>query len=207
MLKLKILFLIMVPLLLLGCGNNNKKSWKENLGQSNNVETLQLIDISIEGEAASTSFRAQKNLDISDIHGQGIIFRLYSDGTAIYSGDDFEVGPPYYTIKIPQDQITGFFDDMKRHEIFSGETQLFYSGPSSGCVRIYLNNDGQTLWFCSWHELYEDNPNLIVTEDGVFPLEGRDKTKIIESQDEDYKLFLSKWKFIRDSVKNLIKGS
>lgn len=203
--RLIISAILVVPFLLLGCGSNTKKL--NDVGDQVVPEPSKLIDVSIREEGMPTSSTTQRNLYLSDIHGQNVIFRLYSDGTAIYSGDDLKTGPPYYTIKVPKDQIAVFFDEMKKHKIFSGKTQLAHSGPSAASVRIYLNDDGQTLWYCSWHEQYADDPNLIVTEDGVFPLEGRNRTEIIESQGEDYKLFLYKWKLIRDSVKKLIENS
>ena len=140
----------------------------------------------------------------SYIDEEGIILRLYSDGRAIVSGDHLRGGPPYANIHIEAFKLNRFMQNLKKSQLFERGLWQFYAGPSASFVRINLNIAGQEHVYCSWHELYEDVPDVVVTERGIEPLNGRDIKFVINAQGKDYKEFLQKWSLIRSNVKELL---
>ena len=56
-------------------------------------------------------------------------------------------------------------------------------GPDSRWVEITLKRGWQKLTVRSWHPLFEDNPNSVVTSRGVESLNGRTREEVLESDE------------------------
>jgi len=54
----------------------------------------------------------------------------------------------------------------------------------------------------SWHELFEQNPKLVVTAAGVGGIPGKTRQEMLESQSEQYKHFRAVWDSIRKTVES-----
>lgn len=197
---------LLVLALLPGCSHNVQCSDQREPNLVNELKPLLIMDISILGESRKNAVITSLDKKVTDVNSD-TIFSLFSDGTIIYSKNELKFGPPYCIIKVTGTQVKAFFDTLEEHQIFEGERWQSYFGPSSDFVQIYINYQGQKFIYSSWHELFEDNPKIVVTDRGVESLNDRDKADVIKSCSEDYKIFLKKWNIIRDSIRNLKETS
>jgi len=56
----------------------------------------------------------------------------------------------------------------------------------------------------SWHELFEQNTNLVATAGGITPLGGARREDVLQKQPETYRRFRDTWSEIRQAVEALI---
>ena len=59
----------------------------------------------------------------------------------------------------------------------------------------------------SWHELFEQNTNLVATADGITALGGAKREDVLRKQPEAYRRLRSTWSEIRQAVEALIPGT
>src|SRR5262249_5273764 len=84
----------------------------------------------------------------------------------------------------------------------NGKTYYGNFGPDSSYEVVLVRLSDRELRLLSWHDLYADNPKVVVTSRGVEALEGRDRDAVIASEPEEYKRFLLVWSEIRSAVRS-----
>ncbi len=129
---------------------------------------------------------------------EGVYLALWEDGTIIWSVDPKYDQAPFNVGKIPhfsKENITkrlkefGFFDLKRRHHF------MF----NSGTIKLAYTEDDTIIYLESYHELFEANPNLVVTHHGIQSLEGQLCSQVIGDSTEEYKQFRETW----DNTKHL----
>lgn len=60
-------------------------------------------------------------------------------------------------------------------------------GPDSGFVAIAITDGKNEIVVRSWHPLFEHNPKVVVTSNGVEALEGRDREDILKADKAWYR--------------------
>ena len=59
-------------------------------------------------------------------------------------------------------------------------------GPDAKYREIRLERGGKVLTFRSWHPIYERDGSMVVTSQGVFPLNGRSRAEVLKKDDRGY---------------------
>ena len=59
-------------------------------------------------------------------------------------------------------------------------------GPDSSCRSIRIVCKEGEIEVCSWHPLYEDNPNVVAASYGLTTLDGLTRDAFLEEDDQDY---------------------
>ncbi|MCC6360300.1 MAG: hypothetical protein IT450_16275 [Phycisphaerales bacterium] len=77
-------------------------------------------------------------------------------------------------------------------------------GPDSAATAITVRCDGEAIELISWHELFEQNPNLIATEHGITTLDGRDRATVAAGASAEYRQFREAWDRIRELGQGLV---
>ena len=60
------------------------------------------------------------------------------------------------------------------------------------------------LHMLSWHEVFEDNPNLVATNHGIDSLNGRNRNDVLAAQPAPYRRFRQAWAFTRNKLISLV---
>jgi hypothetical protein len=136
---------------------------------------------------------------------QGIL-AVWEDGFLVWSADPVQGGPPYLAgQQSPAAAGQAIMEMTRIIEIENAPARQFHYGPDSRWLSIKLYDAGQpVLHLGSWHELFEANPGLVVTETGVEPLGGRDRETVLAAQSAGYQAFRRRWQTIKERLLALV---
>ena len=137
-----------------------------------------------------------------------IIVAIWKDGRVIWSEaeDALRGGPPYFEGSIDPKVLAEFLAEVDNKGWFNDPvSKQHHWGPDSSWMKItILTDSGKTLSMGSWHELFEDNPNLVADATGITALDGRDRAQVLAEQPEDYRRFRAIWSELRNRLQELI---
>ena len=107
--------------------------------------------------------------------------------------------------RIDPADVHALLERLLRNGAFGdGKVDLVHFGPDSGFEVIEVRHAGRVLRMRSWHELFERNPNLVVTSAGVGSLEGRDRDAVLAAEPPEYRQFRRTWFDIRSAVRSWV---
>ena len=165
----------------------------------------------------STAFAAETNAPALTIYhsvfrpraGEGtrypVIAALWRDGRIVWSEARIKGGPPYRQGRFPREKLDSLLDTLEREQVFSDAGQLRRSfGPDSDYTVIAIDDGRRRVRLESWHELFEQNTNLVATAGGVGALNGQKREEVLREQPESYRRFRETWSEIRHTVDALI---
>ncbi|AQT67833.1 hypothetical protein STSP2_00984 [Anaerohalosphaera lusitana] len=133
-----------------------------------------------------------------------IITCIWPDGTMVYSSNRIEGGSPYYKAALSQKEISSFLNKLETTDFWNADQRQSWYGFDSDRSIIVIIDQSKTKYLSSWHELEEQNQNLVVTDRGVEPLQGRSRKEVMSSCSDEYAQFIAKWKFVRYELEKLI---
>ncbi|HXF10393.1 MAG TPA: hypothetical protein VN625_06375 [Desulfuromonadaceae bacterium] len=131
-----------------------------------------------------------------------VIAALWTDGTIVWSPGN---AAPLLQGKFSPNQFNALMTNWEHHGIFTNQSlKQPHLGPDSSYTVIAIDDGRRHLKMQSWHELFEENTNLVATANGIIPLNGRNRDDILRQQPPDYKNFRQTWSEIRHSIRTLI---
>jgi hypothetical protein len=136
---------------------------------------------------------------------QGIL-AAWQDGFLVWSADPVQGGAPYLAgQQSPAAVVQALAEITHMIEVEDAPARQFHYGPDSRWLSIELYDAGQpVLHLGSWHELFEANPGLVVTETGVEPLGGRDREAVLAAQTAGHRAFRRRWQTIKERLLALV---
>lgn len=130
-----------------------------------------------------------------------VILAIWKDGCAVWSQDQVGGGPPYQTSDVDPQRLTAALNKLESAGVFRDPSlNRGHFGPDSHQTVVAVADGPRALHMRSWHELYECNPNVVVTSYGVTSLGGRDREAVLRSEPKSYRRFRSMWKCVRDEL-------
>lgn len=134
-----------------------------------------------------------------------VILALYRDGRLIYSAQSNDGGPPYGETKVGEDVIMRFVSDLDELGCFSKRVfQMSSLGPDSAVTTIACQVDERAFIMRSWHEHFESDERLVVTDHGVEPLGSRSRAEVLQGSTPDYQEFRRAWDALRRVATSLL---
>jgi hypothetical protein len=107
--------------------------------------------------------------------------------------------------RIDTKKIDELLQRLHREGVFGdGKASYHAFGPNSSFEVIKVQLADRQLELCSWHELYGQGPDALVTSQGVELLEGRNRDAVIAAQPPEWKRFRSVWSDIRLTVRSWV---
>ncbi len=133
-----------------------------------------------------------------------ILMAAWSDGRVVWSQDKQKGGPPFRESSVNPAIIEstlakfgkagGFEKDSFRHS---------WVGPDSTYHSIWLRHGDKHTRVESWHELYEDNPDVVVINGAITLLDGRKREDVIASDTKEFQTFRKLWSELRSAIEEL----
>lgn len=140
-----------------------------------------------------------------EYQGPQISVAVWNDGRIIWSGDLLKGGPPYRVGTVAPQQVEAFLDRLDARGVFRDQTlNQANFGPDAPVTTIAIADGARQLNMMSWHELFEEDPDLVVTSSGVVPLEGRRRAEVLATEPASYRRYRESWAVIRDEFMSLI---
>jgi hypothetical protein len=165
-------------------------------GKEENRDEIPFVSIYVIGQG-----------DVTDPYSKPrVILAVWRDGKAIYSKDRIQGGTPYFQTTVTQERIHELFAVLDKSGEFRGTRFEYRSGGFASIDTILHVHDGDKLLHLeTCHEIEEQNPDAIATDDTVFYLDGTDREKIIRQWSGQYKKFRKTWSMARNEIDKLIQ--
>lgn len=135
-----------------------------------------------------------------------LVAMVCSNGQTVWSKNGISGGSPFVWGQIDPKILRKFISDLDKRGAFEDKALArAWFGPDSKTSVIEIKDGNKTLRMESWHELFEQNPKLIVTAKGVETLGARSREEVMKAQPEEYKHFREIWDTIRKTVESWTK--
>jgi hypothetical protein len=123
---------------------------------------------------------------------------VWSDGRIVWRrGDDL------LESRVATHNVDDLLQQLHREGVFGdGNVDVFYAGPSANVEVIEINLPDRRIRLSSWHDLFEQNQNLIATSRGIEPLNGRNRDNVLAREPKEYRRFRHLWADIRSTVES-----
>lgn len=156
-----------------------------------------------EPAAAPTILFASRSFgEVSDDDHGGVILAVWASGDIIWSADRLRGGSPFKKALVARARVEAARDEIcSLLRTIANKSQF---GPDSAVTTIAVRCDGEAIELISWHELFEQNPNLIATDHGITTLDGRDRATVAAGASAEYRQFREAWDRIRQLGQGLI---
>ena len=137
-----------------------------------------------------------------------VIVALWADGRIVWSDNSIEGGPPYREATLEPARVEELLKNLEERDVFAdpGLSSRLYFGPDSTWSAIVVLHDGKYLNMQSWHELFEQRPNLVGTAQGITSLGQRSREEVLADQPEEYREFRRVWSVVKEALLALIPG-
>jgi len=196
--KIILISAVLMAFLIFGCGKGKKGDQKSEYAVPVPISLTNPPIITIYGCDWGLPSRVERERE-------WIFLSVWPDGKVIWSKDELNGGPPYFTGNIDSQKIDVFFQIINNKKINESSVKFKnYYGPDSAFIKIVVVKDANYIEMSSWHELYNANPNLVVTSFGIESLNGRSRQEVLSQQPKEYQEFLNVWSELRQASKSLI---
>lgn len=109
------------------------------------------------------------------------------------------------TARVEAAKVDDFLTRLAVKKVFEkDEDFLVHFGPDSDYHSFRIRSGKKQVELLSWHELFEANPNLIATSQGITSLDGEEREDVLKADAKEYQEFRKLWSEIRDFTKSLI---
>ncbi len=135
----------------------------------------------------------------------GLISVVWGDGYAIWSENQIDGGPPFYTGDVSPARLGAFLARLSNDGLFS-DARLSQAnfGPDSRFTSLLIRTGGKELHMQSWHEWAEHDGRAIATRSGIEALDGRARLSVLKVQAADYLYYRAVWAELRSSIQGLL---
>lgn len=191
--------------MLIGCNEEKKEAQVFQVAKIEGMRELPIISFFV-NRTLNTTLNLDTMTTVSDSLEPQIIISIWADGTMIYSSNHIEGGKPYYKTHLSTEEVDEFLKKIRDTDFWDVDRRLHWYGLCSDYSNILINDQKKVKLLCSWHELVEQNPSLVVTHRGIQPFHGNSREEVLSSCSDEYIEFLKKWNFIRSELVQLIEG-
>ena len=136
-----------------------------------------------------------------------LIAAYWDNGTAVWSADRLEGGPPYSEGNVPPDRVDALARQLLRRAIDShlcNWPPVVYCGPDYPATRIVIRvDDAHVFELASWHELPEQSGRVFDGRRWVRLQEGQSYRDVIPTSDR-YWVFRQLWDATRKDIEATI---
>lgn len=134
-----------------------------------------------------------------------IIAALWKDGRIVWSESHIQGGPPYLQGQFAPSQLASLLDKLEGRGVFTNAALArVYFGPDASYTTIAIAEGNRRLRMRSWHELYEQNTNVVATAAGLTSLRGQQRNDVLRQQPLEFRQFRQTWSELREAVDTLI---
>ena len=152
-------------------------------------------------------FRHAGNVVKSKYHAPYIEFAVWNDGAVIWRDNPNRPDSRLLTANVRPEAVDKLFEKLSVSRLLDPELRWQQHGPSSGYISIEIATSEHKIELSSWHEGFEQSPNLICTDFGAEAMEpGRTKQDYINEWSPAYRLFRTNWAVIRDESSEMIES-
>jgi len=148
-------------------------------------------------------------LRLDDFNQYPKIFLVaWPDGKIVWSKNQTEGGPPFFVGTIDAKQIAELLNEFDSRMVFdkSSNRHSWY-GPDSNYHSIWLRNRDVYTRLETWHELFEENPNLVAINGGITSLDGKTRDDMIRADKSEFSEFRKLWQDLRERTAELVPAS
>lgn len=129
--------------------------------------------------------------------GRSLLLGLWEDGRLVWSADPVFGGAPYREAQLDPMRVDGVLRCFALlFDRWDGEV-LEQHPPGAEHVELICSVGGQDRRMASWHEQFEADEGLVVTQDGVLLLDGRSREEVLAASTSDYLRFRVLWNDVR----------
>jgi hypothetical protein len=130
---------------------------------------------------------------------------IWPDGQIIWANDQAKGGPPFLSARIEPRKVQALLDRFEREHVFDSKSfRHSWFGPDSSFTTIWLQSGTRHTRLESWHEGFEQRPNLVALSTGVTSLNGTSREEALRKDTEEYQRFRRIWSDLRSSVSALV---
>lgn len=135
--------------------------------------------------------------------GRSLIMGIWGDGRVVWSSDTIFGGAPYFEVLVDGDRLYGALHSFRRLFARWPGSVLEYHPEGASHVELVCTVGGEDRRLASWHESFETNSELVVTEHGVTQLDGRSREEVLASAGAGYRHFRVVWNDVRRMMRGL----
>ena len=154
----------------------------------------------------AVNVNAQTLLAVHDVGGSGVgsqkmIVRYRLSQSGDYSNFS---SSPKVTRRISSSSMDTVMRTLGQSGLqeFAAHSRMSWIGPSAGYRVITISYAGKKFELSSWHEQFESNSRLVVTDTGVQPLSGRTRAQALARTSSEYRQFRKLWETLMAIARN-----
>ena len=129
--------------------------------------------------------------------GRSLLLGLWADGRLVWSEDPVFGGAPYLEARLGPTRLSSVLRCFALlFDRWDGDV-LEHHSPGADHVVLICRVAGRDRRMASWHEIFERDADLVVTQDGVVVLDGRPREVVLATRSADYLRFRVLWSDVR----------
>ena len=150
-------------------------------------------------------WREDWNIATGTDPGPFLITAIWEDGRVVWSKDNLRGGQPYYQGKVDRTALQKVLSRIDEAGAFAASwVRRTNFGPDSFCTGMFVVRGPKSFLSHSWHELAEQNPNVVASSSGLTSLQGKSREEFLKTDDKDYLKYRALWGKMRTEVASLI---
>lgn len=140
--------------------------------------------------------------------GPDLEVAVWPDGRIIWAARGASEDRHLLEARIGPKLVTALIEELRSRRVFLDAvfSEVHY-GPDSDYTLIQIVAGAERVELRSWHERFESNPNLVVTEHGVGALQGESREAAMQRSSPDYRRFRAVWSHIRSTLASWIPAT
>jgi len=139
--------------------------------------------------------------------GPRIVFAAWDDGVIVWSGSSIRGGSPYSTAVVDTGQLeetlTRICETADNLPEFANTD---YRGPGSPAMSILVKSEVCSIYWHSWHEVWEASGKHVALERGIYPLPPGETVKEARANysSPQHLAFIEAWNEVKETALGLI---
>jgi hypothetical protein len=136
--------------------------------------------------------------------GSRLVLGVWADGYVVWSEDRVRGGPPYRAGRADPKKVAAFFAKVEVDHPFDDKMlgKQSHIIPDADYATLFVKSGKETLFLCSVHELFEENPKVVVKGAGVEPI-GAGRYAALKKAPRGFLFFRLVWGEIRSGAAGL----
>ncbi|HOR98898.1 MAG TPA: hypothetical protein PLZ74_11055 [Kiritimatiellia bacterium] len=142
---------------------------------------------------------------IGKVSSPQLVAAVWDNGDMLWSTNTLCGGTPYLYGKVCGAINVGKVIDYFKHKgYFSAVYSRHNMGPDSKHIGMFISEGTNALLTRSWHEIMEQNPNLVALSHGITSLHGRNRETVLEKDKAEYLQYRAMWTDVRSQINAMI---
>lgn len=135
----------------------------------------------------------------------GLVLAIWPDGHAVWSENKLNGGPPYRAGKVDPPRVAALLDRNRKDGLFTQpDLGRAHFGPGSHFTTLYIKSGDEACTMQSWHEMFESNGKIAVTDSGAVALEGQARLDKLREEKADYLFYRFVWSELQTEMLRLL---